>query len=171
MNNFLPSRLSRYFDDLRDDVNFALDRALQRVPGTAPVPNKGRRRGGNRDEEGFPWDPFSSSASGSPVLDVEEFDDNVVITAELPGLAKEDFTVEVVNNRLRLSGEKREDREEKRGDAYLTERSYGRFSRSVDLPCEVEATKAKAELKNGLLKITLPKAQSAKGKTTHIEVK
>jgi HSP20 family protein len=109
-------------------------------------------------------------SDGGPKIDVEETDDEVIVVAELPGLDKEHFTVEVRGNRLILRGEQRQETEERRRGYYYTERSYGSFARVIALPAEVDAAKAVAKYKNGLLRITLPKTARAKAKRYTVQV-
>src|SRR6185369_17007325 len=91
---------------------------------------------------------------GRPRIEMEETDDEISVTAELPGLDKENFTVEIVGNRLVLRGEKRHETEEHRRGYYYAAHSYGTFTRVLALPCEVDAAKAIAVYKNGLLRLT-----------------
>jgi HSP20 family protein len=107
--------------------------------------------------------------NGMPALDVVDEGDQVRVTAELPGLEKDDFEVEVNGDRLCIRGERKSDREERKGEYYYSERSYGSFSRSVALPAEVDSDKAKATYKNGVLHITLPKTEAAKGRRITVE--
>jgi HSP20 family protein len=104
------------------------------------------------------------------MIDLEETEDEVIVQAELPGLNKDDFTVEVSGNRLVLRGEKRHETEEQRQGYYYAEHSYGTFARVIALPCEVDAGKAVATYRNGLLRITLPKTAQAKAKRLSVHV-
>ncbi len=117
--------------------------------------------------------PFGMAAlfgDGGPPVDVVEDDDAVRVTAEVPGLDQKDFTVEVSENQLVIRGEKKAGHEERKRDYYYSECSYGSFSRSIPLPCEVDAGKAKARYKNGVLDITLPKTEEAKSKRIKVAV-
>jgi HSP20 family protein len=82
--------------------------------------------------------------SGGPVVDLEETDDNIIVTAELPGLDKDDFTVEISGERLSIRGEKKQETEEQGREYYYAERRYGAFARVVALPCEIDADKVEA---------------------------
>ncbi|HTY17215.1 MAG TPA: Hsp20/alpha crystallin family protein [Myxococcota bacterium] len=105
----------------------------------------------------------SAPAAGfTPRLDVVEREGEILVSAELPGLEEKDLSVEVHGNVLSLTGEKRTENEDRKGGWHWSERSYGRFRRVVELPVEVEADKASAAFKAGVLTITLPKAESAK---------
>lgn len=119
---------------------------------------------------GFDLAPFESAGSYAPRLDVSETEEEVRITAEMPGLEEKDFELSVTGDQLLLRGEKREERESK-GEAYhRLERAYGSFQRVVELPCEVEADKAKASYHQGVLSVTLPKAPSARRASRKIPV-
>jgi HSP20 family protein len=97
---------------------------------------------------------------GGPLLDMHETADDLVIRAEVPGLKKDDFSVELVGRRLTIHGEKRIVREQKGGDGCLiSECRYGSFSRSVHLPYEIDEKNISADLKNGVLTIRLPKPE------------
>ena len=103
------------------------------------------------------------AASGfAPRLDVVEREGEILVSAELPGLEEKDISAEVHGNVLTLQGEKKSEHEDRKAGWHWSERSYGRFRRVVELPIEVEADKASASFKNGVLTITLPKAESAR---------
>jgi HSP20 family protein len=106
----------------------------------------------------------------SPSVDVSETKDNVIINAEIPGMNKEDVKVSVQDNVLTLSGERKQEKEEKNANYHRIERSYGSFSRSFTLPTSVQADKVKATYKDGILKITLPKTEEVKPKEILISV-
>ncbi len=103
-----------------------------------------------------------SSSWNLPAIEVEETAEAVEVTAELPGLGKEDFQLEVVGNYLVLRGEKRREREEKHEGYWYSECAYGAFSRWVPLPAEVVPEKAEAKFRNGRLFVRLPKRTPAK---------
>jgi len=102
------------------------------------------------------------AAAFAPRLDVVERESELLVNAELPGLEEKDFSLEVHGNVLTLRGEKRSEHEERKQGWHWNERSYGSFRRVVELPVEVDADKASASFKNGVLTVTLPKAESAK---------
>jgi HSP20 family protein len=93
----------------------------------------------------------------APQIDLSETDKDVRITAELPGLDEKDVEVTLAENVLTLKGEKKEEHEEEKEDYYHSERSYGYFERSVQLPEGVDTDKAEAKFKKGVLKIAIPK--------------
>lgn len=97
-----------------------------------------------------------------PRLDVLERDDHVVVKVEVPGVKKEDIHITISGNRMTLKGETKHEEKEEKGDYYRCEISRGAFSRTVTLPAEVDDTKAKAEMKDGMLEITLPKIEQTK---------
>jgi HSP20 family protein len=108
-----------------------------------------------------------------PVVDIHETADSVIMQAELPGLRSEDVNVSVENGILTVSGEKRKEIEEGSRDSnyHLMERRYGRFERSFRLPQTVQADAVKAEFSNGVLTVTLPKAEEAKARRIEIKVR
>jgi HSP20 family protein len=106
----------------------------------------------------------------APSVDVAETDEDVVVTAELPGVKQEDVDISIINDVLTLKGEKKEEKEVKKENYHRIERSYGGFQRSVSLPTGVQADKAKAKYKDGVLRITIPKVEEAKPKQIKINV-
>ena len=117
------------------------------------------------------WCPTTLSGEGlwGPAIDVRETENEVIVDVEIPGLEPGDLDVSVTDGRLTVKGEKKLEREEKKGDFRLAERSYGSFSRTVDLPASVEAEKAEARHRQGVLTVTLPKTE--KSKARKIDVK
>lgn len=103
-----------------------------------------------------------------PALNVWEDADNLLVEAELPGFRLDDIEIYVTGNQLTLKGERRPP-EHGQGTWYRQERGYGRLSRMVELPGQVNGDRVSAELKNGVLTITLPKSEAAKPR--RIEVK
>jgi HSP20 family protein len=118
------------------------------------------------------WLPVANFGRGfTPVLDVSETDEDVLIKAELPGVDPKEIEVNLSGTTLTVKGEKKEEREEKTENMHRIERSYGGFSRSISLPCEVKEDKIEANFKNGVLNLKLPKAETSKKKTIKIDVK
>jgi HSP20 family protein len=101
------------------------------------------------------WDAFS------PRVDVTETDQEIKVSAELPGLDEQDIDVGLTRNVLTINGQKRQEREEKGQNYVRTERSYGSFRRSIPLPTEVEANNVDAVFRHGVLTVTLPKTEKA----------
>lgn len=98
----------------------------------------------------------------APRLEVVENEDQFLVNAELPGLEEKDFHVEVHGKVVTLRGEKKSERSGENEGRAWTERSYGEFRRVIELPVEVDAEKASAAFKSGVLSVTLPKASTAK---------
>jgi len=98
----------------------------------------------------------------APVVDIIERPDRYEITAELPGLNEKDIEVKLANGNLLISGEKKEEKEEKETNCQMSERRYGSFQRCFPLPESVNAQKIEASFKNGVLTIALPKSEEAK---------
>ena len=104
----------------------------------------------------------------TPALDVYEDKDNVYVRAELPGMKKEEIDLSLHDGTLSISGERKSEDKFKDAEVYRAERFFGRFQRTVTLPTPVAADKVKAQYKDGILTVTLPKAEEAKPK--HIDV-
>ena len=104
----------------------------------------------------------------APRLEVVEQESEFLVTAELPGLEEKDFQLEVHGNVLTLRGEKRSETSGEQKGRHFSERVYGEFRRAIELPVEVASDKASASFKNGVLTVTLPKAETAK--VRHIPV-
>lgn len=106
-----------------------------------------------------------------PPVDVSEDKDNLVVKAELPGLKKEDIEISLHEGFLTLSGERKEGVKNEDVGVYRSERWTGRFHRTISLPFEVVADKIAATYNEGVLQVTLPKAEEAKPKQIQITVK
>ena len=106
-----------------------------------------------------------------PSVDVAETDQAYTVTAELPGLEQKDVELNLRDNALTLSGEKRQETSESNGGRSYTERTFGRFERVIPLPQEIDADNVAATFKNGVLKVTLPKNPKAQDKARRIEIK
>jgi len=106
----------------------------------------------------------------SPAVDVEEREDAYVVEAELPGLTKDDVKISVEGNILTIQGEKKQEKTNKDRDYYRSERSYGSFMRTFTLPASVRTDKVEAGYKNGVLTVTVPKAEEAKPKSIEVKV-
>ena len=110
----------------------------------------------------------TAAAGFSPRLEVVEREGEFVVTAEIPGVEEKDFQIEVHGNVLTIRGEKRSETSGEQKGRHFSERVYGEFRRSIELPVEVSSEKASAAFKNGVLTVTLPKAETAK--VRHIPV-
>jgi HSP20 family protein len=114
--------------------------------------------------EEFPIQP-GFNGEGFPVaLDITETPEALVVTAEVPGIDPKEVQITVRNNLLTLQGEKKEEKETKGKHWHRVERRTGSFSRTVQLPVEVEPDKVEAASKNGVLTVTLPKSKAAQGR-------
>jgi HSP20 family protein len=109
------------------------------------------------------WDELVVVGEWAPSIDLTETKDALVARVEVPGMDSKDIQISLQEQLLTIKGEKRHEREEKDERRHRVERSYGTFTRSVRLPVAVDAEKATASFKNGLLTITLPKTPAAKG--------
>lgn len=105
-----------------------------------------------------------------PSVDVYERDDSYVLKADLPGVSKEDIKIDVDKNTLTLKGEKKSEEKVEKKNYVKVERSYGSFSRSFSLSDKVNTEDIKANYKDGVLEITLPKKEEAKPKEIKVEI-
>lgn len=105
----------------------------------------------------------------SPTIDISETDREITVKAEIPGMDSKDLDISIAGAVLTIKGEKKAEKEEKGEAFHRVERSFGAFSRSFTLPCEVEEDKITAEYKDGVLSLKIPKAESAQKKTIKIE--
>lgn len=123
---------------------------------------------------GFPtFEPFSTTEVdfAVPAVDLTEDDKAYKVTAELPGIDEKDIDVTVSGGMLVIKGEKKQEKEEKDKNYYLSERSYGSFQRSFTLPEGVDEDKIAANFAKGVLTVTLPKSADAQKAQKKIEVK
>jgi HSP20 family protein len=131
-------------------------------------------------ETGFLQSPFYREVNNfwrreltspvTPACDVIEKDNAFELTAELPGLDPKNIELSVAQDILTIKGEKNEQKEEKTKDRYVSERRYGSFRRSVQLPASVDASKIEAKYKSGILTVSLPKSAEAQKKQTVIPI-
>ncbi|MBV8200755.1 MAG: Hsp20/alpha crystallin family protein [Acidobacteria bacterium] len=103
-----------------------------------------------------------ASRTWTPPVDIQETDDSYRIQAELPGMTKDDIEITLENNVLRLSGERKFEKDTKKENYHRIERTYGSFTRSFALPTQVGSDKVQAKFENGVLTIVVPKAEQAK---------
>ena len=104
----------------------------------------------------------------NPAIDLYEDKDNVYVKAELAGMQKEDITVHMHDGLLTVSGERKSDKKFENAETHRSERFVGRFHRTISLPGAVKSDKVQAQYKDGILTITLPKAEEAKPKQIEI---
>ncbi|MDR3536375.1 MAG: Hsp20/alpha crystallin family protein [Acetobacteraceae bacterium] len=109
----------------------------------------------------FDIDAFWRREAAAPAVDIVERPKGYEVTAELPGMTEKDIELKVANDTLTIRGEKKEEKEEKQAGYYLSERRFGAFSRSFQLPAGVDESKIEASFKKGVLTVTLPKKPEA----------
>ncbi len=133
------------------------------------------------------WDPFRefsqyvdryarasdderTSKAWSPSVDINESDTQYVVSAELPGVEKDDVTVSIDKNVLTIKGEKRLTKKEEGEKWHRVESTYGEFTRSFTLPEEVDTDKVEANYKDGVLALTIPKAEKVQPKLIDVKI-
>lgn len=136
---------ARELDALQGDVNRLFDSFFGRREG---APASGRR-----------W---------VPAMDLAETEEDLVLRADLPGMGRDEIEIEVRDNVLTVSGERRAEHEEKQEGYHRVERSFGRFSRSIELPEGIAAEDVRATFDRGVLEVTIPKP--AQRKPTRVEI-
>jgi len=104
-----------------------------------------------------------------PAVDITERPNELVLTAELPGMRREDIEIELENNVLTIRGEKKAEHEEKGEERYVFERQFGSFARSFTLPRTVDPDRIHARFENGVLTVKMPKSEAAKGRKIDVE--
>jgi HSP20 family protein len=132
------------------------ERGLERVFGRVPGNGKGEEQITERL-----WEPLT---------DITEDDKEYLVKVELPAMKKEDVKVTVENGTLRISGERKAEKEEKTKKYHRIERSYGSFLRAFTLPEGADGTKVNADYKDGVLTVRLPKTEQAKPKAIDVKV-
>jgi HSP20 family protein len=106
-----------------------------------------------------------------PEVDVMDEKDHYLVKVDLPGIKKEEMNIKIEGRMLTLKGERKEEKETKEKNYYASERFYGAFTRMIAMPTDVRADQVKATYKDGVLEISLPKAEGAKAKEVTVEVK
>jgi HSP20 family protein len=106
----------------------------------------------------------------SPSVDVFEDKNDIVVKAEIPGMKKEDLDVNISEDAVTITGEKKSEEKVEKKDYYCCERSFGSFVRRIPLPVETQTDKAKASFKDGILEIKIPKTEEAKEKVKKITI-
>jgi HSP20 family protein len=149
-----PFRVTRW-DPFRELTDFG--RGLERFFEGLPMPK------GNGEEPITP-------AMWEPLTDVIEDEKEYLVKMELPEVKKEEVKVTVENGALRITGERKFEKEEKTKKVHRVERSYGTFLRAFTLPEGTEGAKVTAEFKEGVLKVHLPKTEKAKVTATEVKV-
>jgi HSP20 family protein len=115
-------------------------------------------------ESPFPFPFFAEEIGWNPTMDVTETEKTIEVTAELPGVAREDVEIDLRDDILTIRGEKKAENEVKRKERYMLERYYGSFQRSFTLPAPVDPEKVEAEFADGVLKIHMEKSGRANGR-------
>ena len=126
------------------------------------------------------WDPFRELegmfeherffGNWTPPVDIQETEKEYVVKADLPDVRKEDVKVEIDDDVLTVEGERRQEKEEKTKRFHRTERAYGKFVRRFAMPTHVDGTAVKAEFKDGVLNVHLPKTDAAKQRAIEVTV-
>jgi HSP20 family protein len=111
-----------------------------------------------------------STSGWVPALDVFEDEDKITVQVELAGMKKDDFDISLQDDMLTISGERKSESEKREGESFRSERSFGAFSRSITLPSPVKAEEVKATYEDGVLTVTLPKAEEAKPKKIQVNL-
>lgn len=151
-------------------------------------PDKYKKKGGEiMTHTLMPWSPFGdldrffeeddswrlpkTKALQFPMVNVKQSEKEITITADIPGIKEEDISIEVSDNFVDISGERKEETKKEEEGYFHQEFRYGSFARRIPLPAEVKANKAEAVIKNGQLQIIIPKIQAEKPKVTKVKVK
>ncbi len=115
------------------------------------------------------WPAFGSTSELMPSMDVTETEKDIEITAELPGLQEKDVQVNIADDVLTIKGEKKAEKEENDKNYRMVERSYGSFSRTLQLPSGIDPDAIKASIDKGILKVTIPKPAAAQVKKVEVK--
>jgi len=116
-------------------------------------------------------DEWTLGGSWAPAVDIYEHEGDIVLKAELPGIDPKNVDIRVENNVLSLRGERRVDSEVKKESYHRVERAYGTFARSFTLPNLVDTEKIKADYKEGVLTLLLPKKEEAKPRQIQVQIR
>jgi HSP20 family protein len=114
---------------------------------------------------------FDGSVRGGPRVDVSESEEQIQVTAELPGVEEKDVEVVLADNVLTIKGEKTSEREDKKKDYHMVERTYGSFQRVIPVRYDIDPDKVVASFAKGVLTVTLAKPPEAIEKVKKIEIK
>jgi len=123
------------------------------------------------DTDRFPSTRGLFDRSVSPAIDVVDGENEFILSCEIPGMNEKDIDVSIVSNVLTIKGQKKDEHEEKKGKYYRKESWSGSFQRTLSLPTSVDASKINAQLKDGILTVTLPKREESKPKQITVNVK
>lgn len=145
--------LAEGWHDLREKASHALTRFQPKTSALEPTDQTFIRNAAR-------W--------GLLAAEVSEDDHQVIVKLEVPGMDPENFDLQVVENYLVVRGEKRLEREERKGRYYMMERAYGSFERAIPLPGEVDESAAKARYRHGVLRIELPKSRTSQARRIEV---
>jgi len=123
----------------------------------------------NRFFEGFLGRPVAGARRWAPAMDLSETDEALVLRADLPGLGRDDVSIEIKDNVLTVSGQREAEHEDRREGYHRIERSHGAFSRSVTLPRGVDPAAVSAGFEKGVLEVRIPKPEERKPHRVEIE--
>ena len=135
-----------------------MEKRLSTIFGRPPIPTDGEKK------------EAISVTEWSPLVDITEDDKEYVVKAEIPEMKKEDIKINVHDDVLTVSGDRKYEKEEKGKKFHRVERAYGSFMRSFTLPEDADGSKVSAEYKDGMLKVHLPKCEQAKKKAIEVKV-
>jgi HSP20 family protein len=155
MSQLLPDRRSRFATERWQPLS-ELERVTERM-----------RRMLEQTFGGFGWGPAAEAGAWSPLVDVEEADDAYVVEADLPGVKREDVSIELVGNELAIAGEVRQ--RERKGALRRQTRRTGRFEYRIGLPDQVDAERVEAGLAEGVLTVRVPKSERAQRRKIEIK--
>lgn len=149
-------------DNLRRQMNSLFEEMMHR--------NRLSSNTGFERWSGFNLLSDQSDLSWSPAIDFKETEQELILKVELPGIEAKDVDIQVSDNLISIAGERQEEKHHKEKGGYWTELSYGQFQRIVPLPMAIDKNNVKADLKNGLLTLSLPKSQSAIANTIKVDL-
>jgi HSP20 family protein len=165
MTQLIPESWQQTLVHVRDNIRRAIDRLWHRH---APEVKSGQAEVVRQD--GTFWAP-SPPFRGTPGVNVEETDDALIVTEDVPELKRDDYTVEISGERLVVRAEQKQPSEPHDRDDNYAERSYSAFMRILPLPRDVDAERAQAQYKSGVLRVTLPKTAQARSRRVQVQVR
>ncbi|RTR05952.1 Hsp20/alpha crystallin family protein [Halomonas nitroreducens] len=115
------------------------------------------------------WEHFGALESEFPKVDIIDRDAEVCIRAELPGIERKDLDISVTDDSVTIKGESKQERKEETGEYFRSEISQKSYSRTLSLPCAIDADRAEASFTNGLLELTLPKQKQANRRKVEVK--
>lgn len=154
-HRIIPETWRESLSELKEEISHTVNNWLS---GLKPE----ERRAAEKELDLTDWSRPFDRILGQPKVNLEEEGDALIVTAEIPGLRKEDLHVDIDGRQLTISGQKEESYENKKGRCYVSELRFGSFTRVLNLPCKVEQDKVKAKYRRGVLKLTLPKSQDVR---------